>query len=572
MSVHILGINSAYHESAACIVRDGRVLASAAEERFNRTKHAKPARVDNSDQLPTQAIKYCLEEAGIELRDVDYFGYSFDPKKRYDCNVGVDVGKQLVRNSWGTEAGERLFYEKNLSVPKILGELAGIDISQRFHFLGHHPCHAASAFFACPFEESAILVVDGIAEFASTWLGYGRGNKIYPLLEVRYPHSLGLLWEKMSEFLGFTEYDACKVMGLSSYGDWRVMLPAMKQIITLKRDGTFIVDDSILQLRTEIFDPLQRVFQVKKRRKGDRILACHEHIAAALQKVTEDALVGLARRLSRETGMDNICLAGGVTLNCVANGKMIGRTKFENVFVQPAAYDSGTALGAAFYLWNQVLNKPRMRPLESVYLGPKYSRQQIRKTLKDNDVDYREVDGIERLAASLLAKGDIIGWFQGRLEEGPRALGHRSILGDPRSPDLRDILNRKVKYREPFRPLCPSVLEEDACQWFAIPRPQSPAYFMLSAYKVRRGKRRLIPAVAHVDGTSRIQLVSRKTDKKFYRLLKEFKKQTGVPVLLNTSFNIQEPIVCSPQDAINTFKRSKMDHLVIDNFIVNKRL
>ncbi len=568
---YILGINSSYHESAACLLKDGEVVAFAEEERFTRVKHAKPARVDNPDELPTNAIDFCLNRAGIRLKDLDYFGFSFFPKDRLKKNTGLDNAYGLPGNSWGTEEGENLFYTKSLSIPEKLGEMAGQDISKRFHFLHHHLCHAASAFFVSPFQESAILIVDGIAESASTWLGYGKDNEIHRISEIHYPNSLGFLWEKMSEYLGFSEYDACKVMGLSSYGEAHKMMPEMKKLVHLNGNGTFEILNDIIKFRTPEFGLLEELFKTEKR-TDTHLFAVHENIAAALQQVTEDAMIHLSEELYEKTGSKNISLAGGVALNCVANGKIVPNTGFENIFIQPAAHDSGTALGAAYCIWNQILGKPRAKPMTHAYLGPEYSEEEIREVLERNRMSYQRFSNPEKHLAQMISQGNIVAWFNGRMEAGPRALGNRSILADPRSPIIRDILNRKVKHREIFRPFCPSVLKEDAKDWFEInDRYDDPAHYMLIAYNMRAGKTDLIPAVTHADRTARIQLVSKESNERYYNLLSEFKKLTGIPVLLNTSFNIQEPIVCSPQDAVHTFERSGMDCLAMGDFVVEKQ-
>ncbi len=470
----------------------------------------------------------------------------------------------------GNREGEAEFCRRTQSIPEKLSEIAGEDLAEKFQFIPHHLCHAASAFFLSPFESSAILVADGIAETSSTWLGFGSGNTIKRILEIDYPNSLGFLWEKMSEFLGFTEYDACKVMGLASYSEARKTMRKMKEIVQLEDDGTFSVNNEIMRFRTQDFGPLESLFETERRPDDVHIFAVHENIAASLQRITELALLNLTDRLQRETGSTNLCLAGGVALNCVANTRILRWSRFEQLFVQPAAHDAGTAVGAAYVLWNQRLGKPRVAPQTHDFHGPDYSNDELEAALKRSGLVYRRHPDIETVAARLLAKGNIVGWFQGRMELGPRALGHRSLIADPRSPVIRDELNRRIKLREVFRPFCPSVLEEDARDWFEMESVALPAYYMLMAYKVKRDRRRLIPAVCHVDGTARLQLVSKQIDPTYHRLITEFKRLTGVPMVLNTSFNIQEPIVCSPQDAIHTFLRSGMDYLVLGDHLVAK--
>jgi len=568
--LYILGLNSTYHESSACLLKNGKIVAFAEEERFNRTKHAKPARVDNPDVLPESAIHFCLNQANIGFADIRYIGLSFYPETRWLKCVGVDQPDDLPDYSWGTKTGEELFYQKNLNIPNKLSELAEQDVSDRFYFLPHHLCHAASTFFVSPFNHSALLIVDGIAEYASTWLGCGENNSIHELWEVDYPNSLGFLWEKMSEFLGFTEYDACKVMGLASYGEANKVMEKMNQIVWLTHDGKFEVNNDIMKFRKSDFSALEDLFQTPKRSNQTHIFAIHENIAAALQDVTEKVIIHLANKLQKATKSNHICLAGGVALNCVANGKILPNTAFQNIFIQPAANDSGTSIGAAYYIWNQKLKKPRSLPLKHTYFGPEYSDETIQQILERHQLVYQKMESFESNIAQMISQGCIVAWFDGRMEAGPRALGCRSILGDPRSPIIRDVLNNKVKYREIFRPFCPSVLKEDARDWFEINQFDDPAHYMLIAYKVKKEKSSLIPAVTHIDRTARIQLVTKETNPRYYQLISEFKRQTGVPMLLNTSFNIQEPIVCTPENAINTFKRSHIDCLVIGNFWVKK--
>ena len=345
----------------------------------------------------------------------------------------------------------------------------------------------------------------------------------------------------------------------------------MNQIVCLTHDGRFEVNNDIMKFRKSDFSALEALFQTPKRSNQTHIFAIHENIAAALQDVTEKVIIHLASRLQKVTKNKNICLAGGVSLNCVANGKILPNTSFENIFIQPAANDAGTSIGAACYIWNQKLKKPRCKPLKHTYFGPDYSDETIQQTLELHHLLYQKIESFESNIAQMISQGNIVAWFDGRMEAGPRALGRRSILGDPRSPIIRDVLNNKVKYREIFRPFCPSVLKEDAREWFEMDQYDDPAHYMLIAYKVRKEKAALIPAVMHIDRTARIQLVTKETNPRYYKLIVEFKRQTGIPIVLNTSFNIQEPIVCSPEDAINTFKRSHIDCLVMGNFLLKKQ-
>lgn len=570
MAVYILGINSAYHESAAAIIKNGKLLACAEEERFNRIKHAKKAKIDNPDELPTNAINYCLKEAGVGLKDIDHIGFSFNPEKRV---MNICVEEEVVEGDWGSRSGELEFFKKVLKVPEKLSQSAGQDISKKFHWIDHHLCHAASAFFVSPFENAAILSIDGIGEFATAWLGIGDKNKIMALKEIYYPNSLGFVWEKFDKFIGLTEYDSAKVMGLSAYGDWNKYYPKFQEIVKIGEDGEFTVDNNILKFRTEDFEPLEKLFETGKIDSINKRTKEHEDIAAGLQKITDDIMLNLVKYLSERTNSKNLCMSGGIALNSVTNSKILSSNYFQNVYLQPASHDAGTALGAAYYLWCNILNRERNFVMRHPFFGPTYSDNAVEKILAENNLRHQRIIGIENVTASLLAKGNIVGWFQGRLEWGPRALGNRSILTDPRDIKMKDLLNNRIKHREPFRPFAPSVLAEDADSWFEIPEAKSiSSEFMMFAFNTKKEKLGLIPAVMHVDGTSRIQIVKKESNPMFYKLISEFKKITGVPMVLNTSFNVAgEPIVCSPNDAINMFKQTEMDYLVINDFLISKR-
>lgn len=560
---YILGLNSAYHESSACLIRDGKIIAAVEEERLNRKKHAKPARVDNPDELPVNAIDFCLKKAGITLKEVDYIGFSFSPEKRLR-NKYFD--EKVTVGSWGSKEGEDLFYQKLMQIPQKLSELYGLDVKGKFQWIDHHTSHAGSAYFVSPFDEAAILIVDGIGEYESTILYKGKGNKIKRIRSITYPHSLGFLWEKFSQFLGFSEYDACKVMGLASYGNPKKFYNQLMSFVK-SNSRDFNIDHNVVKFRIEDYSELERILG-SKRQPNDEIEERHADIAAALQRITEEIIVKLANYLHRETKLENICLAGGVALNCVANSVLKEKTPFQNVYVQPAAHDAGTAIGAAYFIWNQQLGNPRSFVMTHSYFGPDYSNEDIREVLEENNLRYTEQEEIEKTVAKLVSDGRVVGWFQGRMEMGPRALGNRTLLADPRNPKIRDILNMKVKHREYFRPFAPSVLVDKADEWFGIPKKSISSDFMLFAYDVHRNKREVIPAVTHVDGTSRIQTVRKETNPKYYRLIQEFEALTGVPIVLNTSFNDREPIVCSPQDAVNTFLKTRIDYLAIGNFLV----
>lgn len=564
--IYILGINSVYHESSAAILKNGELLAFVEEERFNRTKHTKPATVHNPDELPQNAINYCLEIAKISLKDVDYVAYSFDPEERLKQNLGLEDEKEIEKDSWGTKKGEQTFYKKITSIPKTFK-------NNKFIFVPHHISHAASAYYPSQFKESAVLVVDGIAEFASTWLGKAKGGKLEKIDEISYPNSLGFLWEKISEYLGFLEYDAAKVMGLSAFGESHKFRKQFDLLLQIDEKGYFKVNNEYTKFRapkSKAFKVLEKLFNEKTRPPSKHLFAVHENIAATLQEKTEELLIKLARHLHEKTKSENLCLAGGVALNCVANTKILQESGFKNIYIQPAANDAGTALGAAYHVWHNNLKKPTRKPIKHAYWGPEFSNKEIEKALKDNDLPYKTPQTLESTVAKLISKGSIVAWFQGRMETGPRALGNRSILADPRSPVIKDELNRKVKFREIFRPLCPSVLSEKANDWFELKEGHpSPMEYMLMAVEIKKGKEEIVPAISHIDNTSRIQLVKKEINPRYHKLLTEFEALTGIPIVLNTSFNIQEPIVCTPQDAINTFKRSKIDYLAIGDYLIS---
>ena len=570
-STYILGLNFAYHELSACILKDGKLLAAVEEERFSRIKRGKKALVDNPDVIPEQAINFCLKTAGIQWSDVSHIGLSFLPDDRLK-NIGTD--KYFIEGDWGSKKGEHLFHKKINRVPAMLSKCAGRDVSKKIVWIPHHVCHAASGYLVSPFEESAILTIDGIGEFSSTWLGYGKDNTMEVIKEIEYPNSIGFLWEKMSKYLGFTEYDSSKVMGLSAYGNADRFYHTFQQIVKLRPKGEFTVDNEIMRVRIDDFTQLERLFRVAKIDSPADIRQDQEDIAAALQKITDDVVVHLAKYLREKTKSSHLCLAGGVALNCVSNGRLMQSGLFKSIYVQPAANDAGTAMGAAFYIWNVLLGKKRSFVLKHAYWGPEYSDGEILTALKRAKVqNFRKVRNIsDEIAKRLADGGNIIGWFQGRLEWGPRALGNRSLLADPRLSDMKMILNERIKKREHFRPFAPSVLTEKARAWFVMSKRCTTISdeYMVINYDVREEARKKVPAVTHKDGTSRVQLVSKNINPLYHNLISGFYKRTGVPMVLNTSFNDNEPIVCTPDDAIKTFLRTKMDFLGIGNYLVSK--
>jgi carbamoyltransferase len=565
--MYILGINSAYHESSACLIQDGQLIAAVEEERFNRVKHGKSAQIDNPQEIPARSINYCLAAGGITFAEVAHVGFAFDPELRLR-NIGQEPMSR--RDTWGGEAGELRFHNLLVTIPDLLKTKLGMSNGTRFRWVKHHLCHAGSAYYVSPFTKAAILTIDGIGEFATTQAAIGAGNQIKVLWEINYPNSLGFLWEKMSRFLGFGEYDACKVMGLAAYGKANWHTEVFHKLVQFTHDG-FLVDGALMQFRQ--FDNFSGLEQVLGPRRTPRapLEQRHKDIAACLQQTTEEAVLHLARRLKLEADTENLCLAGGVTLNCRANQMLQEKGPFNNVFVQPAAHDAGTSLGAAYWIWNQELGHPRAPVMSNAYLGPAYGDVDLEAAIQSSGLGYHRSGRVVEETAKLLADGNIVGWFQGRMELGPRALGNRSLLADPRDPQVRDKLNKKVKHRESFRPFGPSITEEAAPDWFQLPPNHSvpsPSDFMLSTQAIRPEQIQRIPAVAHYDNTSRIHIVRKDINPRYHALLSTFGALTGVPLLLNTSFNDDEPIVCSPSDAVNTFRRTQIDCLVLGDFII----
>lgn len=563
--MYILGINSAYHESSACLLKDGTIVSAAEEERFNRKKHGKSGLVSNPQQFPEHAIDYCLKSANIDLKSVEYLGYSFQPHKRL---ANKDFHEPVVEGEWGSKSGEETFFHNLQRIPVLLEEMG---FRGKFYWIDHHMCHAASAFYLSPFSESAILTVDGIGEIESTILALGCGRNISELHKIYYPASIGFLWEKISKFLGFTEYDAYKVMGLAAYGRPERYRENFSRLLTPRPPASFAVDHEILRFRIEDYRGLERIFAVPRRKPQEPLTEEYQDIAAALQQATNEILLMLVQHLHRRTSSQNICMAGGVALNCIANGVIHTQGPFTNLYIQPAAHDAGTALGAALVIWCQYLGKEHHQVMQHAYLGPSFSDVEIVQALQERGLPFERLPAITQVVARLLSCGKIVGWFQGAMEFGPRALGNRSLLADPRDKNMWNILNLKVKHREEFRPLAPSVLFEVAHDWFEISKPTLASDFMLLTYLAKKEVRDKIPAVVHVDGTSRIQTIRQEMNARYHELISDFYRLTGVPMVLNTSFNDSEPIVCTPQDAIATFLRtSEIDYLALGDFLVGR--
>ncbi len=573
LAMYILGINAAFHDSSACIIKEGKLLAAAEEERFTHIKHGKRPIPFSAYELPFNAIDYCLKIAGIHLNDVDDIAYSFDPfillgDHVSDSQIELPLQPHLnpKAEEWNSE-WDPLFLSFIVNAPGQLADGYPHHLQKRFigskadvnkwHFVNHHIAHAASAFFPSPFEKAAVMVLDGRGEKVTSSYYLGDKNNLSLLSEVYMPNSLGLLYEAITTHLGFLHSsDEYKVMALASYGK-PVYLDAFRSIINIKDEGKYCIKQVNYE---ELLG--------KARIRNEPFVEKHFDIAHSLQKVLEETAVKLSLWLHEKTQCDNLCMAGGVALNCVMNAVIRDNTPFKNIWVQPASGDAGTALGAALWVDSQKNKKGFQRfEMDHVYWGPEYEDEEIEQFLKWTKVPYKKLTNIAEETAAILAEDKVIGWYQGRMEFGPRALGSRSILASPINASMQQRLN-EIKDREDFRPVAPVVLEEDAGEWFenAVYSP-----FMLFVYNVKEGKADKIPAVRHVDNTARIQTVNEKQHPLYYNLLKEFKKLTGVPVLINTSFNTRgEPIVCTPRDAIECFWTSPFDALVINSFLLEK--
>ena len=578
--MNILGINAYHGNASAAILSDGQLVAAVEEERFNRVKYAAG--------FPVRAILYGLKKAGITLADVDHVAVPRDPYAR----LGRKLFYALRMPSFARERWKVL--RKFTGIREALAAACDADpekLGAKFHRVEHHVAHLASAFYCSPFEQAALLSADGLGDFASSMWGTGLGPRMNILGSIAFPHSLGLYYSAVTQYLGFLKFgDEYKVMGLGAYGDPE-FIEGFREIV--RSNGTRFhlglqyfthhrTGPEMSWAEADKMPVLGRMYSEEMAKKFGPVRAPeapieqrHKNLACSLQARLEEVYLGMLRRLAEETGLKSVCLAGGVAFNCVANGKIPRSTGFENVYVHPAAGDAGLAVGAAQFVWHQLLGNPRRFQMEHAYWGPEFSRQEIRLAveearLAENGCMVRELGEPELLekTAAMVAEGKILGWFQGRAEWGPRALGNRSIVADPRRPEMKDLLNRRIKHRESFRPFAPSILAEQTAEWFEQAHP-SP--FMTMAYAVRREKRDKIPAPTHVDGTGRLQTVTPAANPRYWKLIREFERQTGVPVVLNTSFNDNEPIVCKPQEAIDCFERTQMDALVLGDFLITRR-
>lgn len=577
--MNILGINAYHGNASAAIVCEGRLVAAVEEERFNRVKYAAG--------FPAQAIRYCLKEAGLELKDIDHVAVPRNPYAR----LGTKLFYAMRMPSFARERIKVL--AKFTGIPEALAQAFDTDpakVAAKFHRVEHHKAHLASAFFVSPFERAALLSADGLGDFASTMWGSGTGNRMKIDGAIAFPHSLGLFYSAVTQYLGFLKFgDEYKVMGLGAYGEPE-QLDAIRKIVCAHGDGFRLGLEYFTHHRTgpemswaeadktptlgKMFSEEMEKLLGPKRNPQEPLEQRHKNLASALQARLEEIYLGMLKKLSERTGLKAVCLAGGVAFNCVANGKIFDTTGFEQVYVHPAAGDAGLAVGAAYYVWHQILVKPRSFVMEHAYWGPGYSREEISRAIDANGlaqngccVEELAEENLMQRTAAIVADGKILGWFQGRAEWGPRALGNRSIVADPRRPEMKEILNQRIKHREIFRPFAPSILAESTGEWF---EKSHPSPFMTLAYSVRPEKRDKIPAPTHVDGTGRLQTVMREANPRYWSLIKAFDRLTGVPVVLNTSFNDNEPIVCRPEEALDCFQRTQMDVLVLGDFLITR--
>ncbi len=562
--MNILGLSCFYHDSAAALLRDGRIVAACQEERLSRKKH--------DADFPSRAVKYVLKQAGLKPEDLDAVGFYDKPLLKFERMLSTYVAT-FPRSFASFSKAMPLWIREKLWVPSLIRrELK--PYQGPILFAEHHMSHAASCFLPSPFQQAAILTVDGVGEWATASFAVGDGTDIRLFKEIRFPHSLGLLYSAFTYYLGFKVNSAeYKVMGLAPYGKPVHYDRIMREMIHLNPDGSFKLNmkyfsyDHGLRMTNGAFDDF---FGGPPRKPESWMNEREFDIAASVQKVCEEVVLAMARHIQGQTGLTNLCMAGGVALNCVANGRVIRETPFKNLFVQPAAGDAGGAVGVAHYLYNTLHKKPRGPAWTHAYLGPEFEDPEIQGYLQGQGATYRVLSDAQLTldVAKLLSEGNVIGWYQGRMEFGPRALGARSILADPRDPKMRDTLNMKIKFREGFRPFAPSVLADRASEWFDIDC-ESP--YMLLVAQVREGKR-TIPSVTHVDNSARLQTVTREQNPLYYGLIEEFERITGVPVIINTSFNVRgEPIVCTPHDAYLCFMRTNMDYLVLGHQLLDKR-
>ena len=580
----ILGINAYHGDSAACLVVDGKLINAIEEERIRRIKHWAG--------LPTEAIKWCLSDAKIKIQDVDYIAVSRNPSAHLHKKILSVLSKtptldflknRLLNVSTIGDIKTKIAEALNIELATIKAKVENIE---------HHKAHIGSTFLVSPFKEAACITIDGFGDFLSVMRGIGKENSFTTLDCIEFPHSLGIFYTALTQFLGFPEYgDEYKVMGLSAYGE-PVYVDKMKNIVKLKNNGLFELDISFFKHVSEgvemvwengkptfgslFSDKLTGLFG-KAREKEEEITKHYQNVAASVQAMYEEAFFHILNDTFNKTKLEAVALAGGCIQNSLANGKILRKTSFKKIYIPPASYDAGTAIGAAIVVWYEKSKESRSFVMENPYLGPEFKKDEIEEGIKKYHLELLKNNCVVELfdaevnlckkVAELIAQGKVIGWFQGRTEFGPRSLGNRSIVVDPRKKEMKDILNERIKRREWFRPFAPSVLEEKTSEWF---EESQPVPFMEKVYKIKESKQKLIPPVCHVDGTGRLQTVSYKSNPRYYNLIKQFGELTGIPMILNTSFNENEPIVNMPREALDCFLRTKMDYLVLGDFIISK--
>lgn len=570
--MYILGVSCYYHDSSAALLKDGRIVAAAQEERFSRKKH--------DISFPNKAIEYCLKSNGITIDDIDYIGFYEKPLLKFERLLYQHLEtfpksyKIFLANmpSWFTEKlrvvrtiRKKLKYKKDIL------------------FIDHHMAHAASCFLISPFKKAAILTVDGVGEWTTTAYGVGEGNNITLQKEIRFPSSLGLLYSTITAYLGFTVNNSeYKIMGLSPYGNMNrktnQYYERLKKVIDLKNDGSFRFDMSYFTYHHKNRMPSKKLCKLlggPVRSPESPLEQRHKDVAAALQMILEDCIFKILNHIYKETKCKNLVIGGGVALNSVMNGRILNNTEFKNIWIQPDPGDGGTSIGASSYVYHTILGKRRNFVLNDAYLGPEFKNSEIKRFLENNKIknyEFSNNDELKKVTAKLIFENNVIGWFQGRMEWGPRALGSRSILSNPINPNMKEILNLKVKHREKFRPFAPVVCEDDAKKYFECDNPiPLPTDFMLMVYPIKKKYREAIPSVTHVDGSGRLQTIRRNQNNLYYDLIKEFGKLSKIPILINTSFNIRgEPIVCTPYDAYKCMMGTGIDYLIIGNFLIKR--
>ena len=575
--MYILGINAYHGDSSACILKDGSIVAAIEEERFKRIKHWAG--------FPKESIAFCLKEADIGLKEVDYITISRDPMANLTHKVFYVLKHNISFSNLVDRASNAI---KVSSVKKELSSYFHIsiqEINRKIYNIEHHRSHMACSFFASPFKESAILSVDGFGDFSSTMLAVGKDNTINILDSVIYPHSLGIFYTTITQFLGFPNYgDEYKVMGLAPYGEPKYCNQLRDIIKINQNNGLFTLNKNYFRhvrkgvnmsweggmpIIESLFTDKWEILLGKPRCINEELTQTHFDIAASAQKITEETIFHMLNHLHESTGIENICITGGVAQNSVVNGKIIENTRFKDIYIPSAGHDAGTSIGSALYLYNHILGNDRLPPIFDAYFGSKFSKDYIIALLKDSNIEYTEFneDTLLDKVVDKLIDGGVIGWFQGRAEFGSRALGNRSIIVDPRRGDAKDLLNKKIKRREDFRPFAPSILQERVQDYF---EQDDNTPFMEKVFLIKEERRKQIPAVTHIDGTGRLHTVDKKLSPIYYRLIEIFEQRTGVPILLNTSFNENEPIVNSPKEALNCFLRTNMDMLVMENIIIER--